>query len=444
MIPPNDCVELLGRRRQVGRGHHGAAHGQIECEERELRPVGTQQRSRRCAREVVTDVPGRGVRLKAAGVAQPIQGELGRDSCIADERDPALLLVDREVGIAWSLRRLDRCVDPALEQASEHKIPEDLELVLAQRVLGVEAAGDLDQGLDPVVGIEHVVGRGDRDIGDENRMHHVAEVEQPAHPREARERVAGIARVYDDVVVVGVPVDDCVTQRREARYDVGREPVVNPVEESQPHRVGHRCAAAGHDRGKSEDVPVEVAMGARVVPSVESRRQPPQDHAEITKQSGRGSLDLGEQGPRQVVEQPHEVPVDARDQITVRSRVHMLHGYAGRARQGGRLGLGLEDLAVLERVGHLEHPPSPVGGLDAEGLVTLAGQARRLHLEAVDLAQDSLCVSRGRRRGVLEQRHGGHPNDGPRTQARRLSPVTTGTIRQLTGKPSLHRRRIDP
>ena len=408
-VAADQPVEALRTRAGVGRADQVAADGQIEREGPQLRPRDAEQGRGLRGGEVGAHLGSRRVRLEAARGAQAVEREPRAHRYEQRQRAPGRVLVDGEVGVVRALRALHGRMHPAEREPGEHEVPQHVELGLGQRVLGVEAGGDVGERADRIAARQDVVRRRHGHLGDDHRVHQVAEVDEPDDAREALGRRVRRAAVDQDVVVVGVAVDHRVRQSRQSRLDVAREPGGDLVEERAPGGVGDGVAVTGDDLAGAHDVPVEVAVGVRMVEPLERVGEPPEHRAQVAPQRRRRGCRVRHQRPRQVLEQAHEVAVDLGDLRAVARPAYRLDGQAGRGRARRDLELGVEDVARLEGVGHLEHPARAVRRGDPEDPVALAGEVGGRPLDPVDLEDDPLGLGGGRQGRVVEQRHAPHP-----------------------------------
>ena len=210
-------------------------------------------------------------------------------------------------------------------------------------------------------------------------------------------------------MVVGVAVDHPAGQADQSRGDEARDAIVHAVEQGATTGVCDRVAMPLEHLGRAHDVPVELAVGVRVVEAVQGTGQATQHGTEVAAQLRAGGRDVGEQRAGQVLEQPDEMAVDLDDLESGARPAYALHRHPGRIGQGGSRQLRLQHLAGLQAVGHLEHRQAAVVGGDAEDAVTLAGQARRGGHDAVDLTHYPFGIGGRGGGGVVEQRHASHP-----------------------------------
>ena len=422
----HELVETVRLRVDVAGAERRAAHRQVGRERDDLRPRTPQERCRRRrGQEPAHDGTVR-VRVQAARVTQPVVGEPGVHGAHGAQRGPGTVLAHPQVRVVGALRRLDSRVAHAHRQPGLHQVPHDRELVRLERQLGVEPCDHRGDGLQRVGRADRDVRPGDRGLGDLHRVHEVAVVEQPAHAHETVLRLCRVAVVDQHVVVVGVAVHHRGPQPRQHRYD--------PAQRVGEHRVDDRAVLGVRDRGAPLpqhldhpcDVPVEVAVGRRVVVAGQGARVPAQQPAQVVQERGRGRVDGGERNPGEPVEQPYDVPVDQRVHGAVDGAVQPLHREPGGPGQLGRAVLRGEDVQRLGAVGDLQDVGGGPVDVEPPVLVTLAGQRVRRRLDAVDRARDIAGTVRRECGGVLQQRH-------PRTL--RPTPVSAGRARTGTRCP---------
>ena len=306
----------LGERAGLGGlrvgAEEGAAHAQVEDEAGRGAEVHVQHRRRPRLLEPRDDGRASGDGREPARLAEDVVGETRVHAVQALERLPGGGLAHRDVGVAGRVSRPHRRAGHAHREARPGEREQQPDLLLPEREGGVVARDDRGGGGQRVVLAEERVRGRDRGLRDEEPVVHVAEIEEAGH--RAGE---GTGRAHEDVVVVGVAVDDAAPQAGERRRDLGLVTGERPLDEGPPCRVLHVVERAADPRGAGE-VPLEVAVGLGVLEARERLVHLAEEPAEAEEQLRAARAGLGQRRPRQPGEHPHEP------------------GRAVRARDGGR------------------------------------------------------------------------------------------------------------
>ncbi len=237
-----------------------------------------------------------------------------------------------------------------------------------------------------------------RDIQDERRVRHVAEVDDPGHLP---------AVVEEQVVERDVVVDDLSAEPRERRHDALVEAGEHARQQLAPRGVLDGWRQERQLR-QVPLVPPDPPAGRGVEEATERNADTRNDLSDardrLRIQLGCGRVASGQQR-QETDEVGHAVDVDAGDRRAVEGRARNGH------RQGGvelrdaldRGHLHLDHAAVLGRVRDLQDPGAAIGIGQPEVLVSLADDGGGRRLEAEVRACDVSClVGAQRRRGGVE------------------------------------------
>ena len=149
----------------------------------------------------------------AAGISQSGSGETRMDLGHAAEGFPGRGFAHEQVGVVGLGRAAVRGKTDARAEAHRSQDPDGIQLRLRERALRVVAGHDALRRHEGLGLAEDAVGHGDRELADRPRLDHVAEIEKPRD----RAVLGPLGRRTDeDVVVVGVVVDDAPRELREA------------------------------------------------------------------------------------------------------------------------------------------------------------------------------------------------------------------------------------
>ena len=125
-------------------------------------------------------------------------------------------------------------------------------------------------------------------------------------PKSSRPTTRSPAVVDEDVVVVGVVVDDARPKSRQDRDEAVVEPRQDAPETSPSVGVLDLRRRAGDDGRGPLHVPLEIAVRGRMVEAVERRRDATHRRAEVGEEGVTRDLDRGQRPPRQ--ERQHACP----------------------------------------------------------------------------------------------------------------------------------------
>jgi len=407
------CEQLGGQQRAADRqvdAVHGVA-AERDADHRCEAPRAQPQRA--------LDLPRLRARRQAAGVAQRVVRQPRVDRGEPLERRPHGSLADRQVGVARLRAPLVRGVTDAHRQPHADEVPEDRDLVLGERVRGVVAGRDGGRGGERVRRAEQRVGGCDRGLRRDDGVHHVAEVEQADDALVARQEIVAAA-ADQHVVVVGVVVDHAVAQRPEARQRRRREAVEQALDQ-RPPRVSRDLGEQRTDhRGGARDVPVELAVRGRVVERGERAVERAHEAAEVGEQRRRVRARRRERRARQPGQQPDVVAatVGARHALDLPAvaagdHARARHAAAEPGRVRHRRVLRREHRLVLAGVRDLEHVARAAARVDAEVLVTLAGELMRPAVDAEQPRDEGGGLVGSEPWCVLHDRHPDAPSGIP-------------------------------
>ena len=328
---------------------------------------------------------GAGSGRQPAGVAQRRVQQRRRDGGDRAQLVPGLRRALDRVGVGGLEHRLLLAGGRTQRDASGHQRRHGGDLLLAQRGDGVEAGHDRRGGLDDAVrALGAQRGRQHRALRRQPGPADVAEVQQPGGHRPA----VGAA-VGEDVLVVGVPVDDLATQGRGQRLEGGGRLLQRALQQcaagivARPRREGRdHLAGAG-------DVPLQDPVGGRVVEvgevggdaGHEPARGPQDGGGEMAGGVQHLALEVGEQADVVVAD-----PDDLRTLGAGQRDGHRAGAARGDVRH--RPVLQVELLGREGRARDLEHE-APAGRVDAEVLVLLTAQLAGLAADAEDLLRDA-------------------------------------------------------
>ena len=302
----------------------------------------------------------------------------------------------------------------ARRQPRGDQVEHDLQLFGQQRErLGIRGDQRLRGRVD-VVHVQQRIRQGDGEFVYSAAEGHVAEIDQPRHPR-------SVGGVDDEVVVVGVLVQHRrgqVLQPR--RYAL---PVASEYARDQGATFGHHVVAPRLARDDLVQVPEEPRpVRGGMAEAAHGARQPAHDIAQAGQQFGRPGHGR-EQPARQVRQQAHAVrgagDGPGAHVAAVLRRDQALH--AERRIDPGQMlehrVLQVQEARVLGRVGDLEHELA-LRGVEQQVLVAFADQWRHDARQPV-VAQQRRRDVRVRECGFGVIEHGGLRHGGSRKNARK-------------------------
>ncbi len=328
-------------------------------------------------------------RGQGARVAQQCRDEARVERVQLLERRPRGRLAHARVRVAAARARARRRHDDTHRQARRHERRHESDLRLLERQRGVVAGDDGGHRRERVFLSEQRVGRGDRRLGHQQPVMHVAEVEQAGHGAGKCPRVA-----QEHVVVVGVAVDHLAAQPRQRRCHLLPEARESACGEAAPRGIGDPLER--RDEGECpRQVPGKLAARGRVREVGECPVQLPEQAPERGERLRRARPRSGEGLPRQPAEHADEPLAAVRPpQLAHRGAAPRLDD--ARQRQLRRARLEVDQHRALHRherplargVHRLQDERAPVGGGEAEVVVELAGQRARPRVEPVERGRD--------------------------------------------------------
>ena len=230
------------------------------------------------------------------------------------------------------------------------KLKSASQLGLGQRARLVVTGDDRCGRGQRIGGAEGDVCHRDRDVVDDVAVHHVAKVEDPRD---------GLARLVDeDVVVVGVAMDDAAPEVREHRDDMGpmvRCKCCDPVGERS---VGDQGEIRADDALGVREVPMEITMEGRMIEVRERATQATDRATEVPPQGVRVETRRSECRARQHRDESHELETVHADRGAL-DGTDQSWGESARLQMEHDRTFGLEHLTPFGRIGQFEDEALP-------------------------------------------------------------------------------------
>ena len=180
-----------------------------------------------------------------------------------------------------SRRHQDAGAEPGFDEVEKQAL-----LRSGQRSDRGVAGGDEGGSRQRVLTVEHEVGGGDGELGDGDRVARVTEVDETGENR----LVVGI-HPRQQIVVVGVVVDNAALETLEMRDHVVAEVLHVALDQLTPRRLGDLLAPA-REVVRAFEVPGVVAMGPRVVEAAQGQVESGERSADLFQELWRTFTDI--------------------------------------------------------------------------------------------------------------------------------------------------------
>ena len=357
--------------------------------------------------------PRAGRRFEPAGVSQDACRQRRIHGPQPLQHGPGRRLADVEIGVVLDPLAPRRRQRHAGHQPHRDQVEQQVQFLGLQRIDPVIGGGDAAGDVDRRRLVQDGVGAGNRQLADGRAMDRIAEIDQAGDPRADR-------AIHQQVIVVGIAVDDLRPQPRQPRRHLGLEPVEEVLEDAALPAVLDELQPRPRPP-RLLDVPVEQPMGAGVAEALQRAIQPAQAFAQAVVQL-RCLPAAGIELPRQPAHQPHHVlnaaPVCLAQVLATQGRTQMRQRQVriDRLHVAQQRGLEGQRLAVLRLVGDLQDPAGAVALGQPEVLVPLAVERLQGAGQPVEIARDAGdLLHRKARRQRRQDRHGNSPKTRSRS-----------------------------
>ncbi len=180
-----------------------------------------------------------------------------------------------------SSRHQDAGTEPGLDEIEEKALLGGTEWS-NRSVAGSDQGG----GGERILLVEHEVSGSDGELGDGDRVAGVTEIDQAGEQR----FVVGIS-LYQQIVVVGIVVNDAAFEARQARDDLASEALDMAFDQVSPGGLGDLFGEVREIVG-ALDIPRVVAMCARVVKAAKCQIEVRECPADLLEERGRPLMDV--------------------------------------------------------------------------------------------------------------------------------------------------------
>ncbi len=245
-----------------------------------------------------------------------------------------------------------------------------------------------------VVSIEHQIGADDRELGDGDGVKAVSKVNEPRQHQIA----VGVAS-HQEVVVVGVVMDDAVLETGKARSDLFPKPVEMALHQLASGRLVD-VLRVDTELVRALDVPDEIPVDTGMVEAIEGEIEAGEGAADLLEEPNRPFAKMHEWSAVEEGQDPDQasssaLACDRNEAPSVGCRQDPLHEVCDRGvfEKPELLDLTLEDLLIRTRARDLEHPAITRAGDQQEVPVHLAGQRLGPTIQTVLLTGDRLGVA---------------------------------------------------
>jgi hypothetical protein len=207
--------------------------------------------------------------------------------CIADGR-----LADAQVIVSGLAGLLLGGNAGAHAQTHRSETKKRAELVFREWVRGVIAIDDPGSARQRVGFVEYGVGDGNRQVADCVGIHHIAEIDQPDYALISRIRVSPAA--CQQVVVVGIVVDDALSQVREERADSCFKAGCKLQDGLAQFRFSDQFPIFVYNLQAVRQIPVEIPVQCLVLEPTQGSGELPDFIAKVVQQFIRVAFDASE------------------------------------------------------------------------------------------------------------------------------------------------------
>src|SRR5580704_4647747 len=325
---------------------------------------------------------------QTASVAECVVRESWMNRRKLFERFPRGSLADRDIRIAWDERFAMRGVCDADGEPHPNERIEDADFSFLERKGFVIADDDGARRLQRVFLAEHRVGGGNCDLGDSEAVMHVSEINHADYFSRLRPR-----RTNQDVVIVGVAMDDAAAQRGQCRTNVRFVQREELFDECAPTGITNVMQMVSNPVGASE-VPFQFPLGGWMRKICEGGIHFAEKLAAVMQQLQSVRVYFCENRARNIREHPEEA-LRSIGQDRDRERVGVRRWANARQRKLGRalgqmvkcLALHLDEGLLPRGMYDFQDKLASVDRCEMEIVVVLAGKRPGGGIEAENLAR---------------------------------------------------------